>query len=188
MWARIASQRRDRRLALGLRQHEMVVGVNPLRCGGRARRRRDARSRAPLARSARSRGSPCTRRAAGRPGRRAGARPRGAAASSRRRRRRCSAVTEPAHMRLMPWRPAVTGLPGYQKGIGCLEGPRGEGHAREIVVRRSRTRDLTGGKRVADDARACPRSAPSTPSSCCRTRRARSARRHGRRRSRDDRP
>ena len=25
-------------------------------------------------------------------------------------------------MRLMPWRPAVTGLPGYQKGIGAWRG------------------------------------------------------------------
>ena len=28
----------------------------------------------------------------------------------------------PGHIRLIPWRPAVTGLPGYQNGIGFCTG------------------------------------------------------------------
>ena len=28
----------------------------------------------------------------------------------------------PGHIRFIPWRPAVTGLPGYQNGIGFCTG------------------------------------------------------------------
>ena len=52
----------------------------------------------------------------------------------------------------MPWRPAVTGLPGYQNGIGSWSGFVASGIVREVVVRAVRARDLARRERVADDA------------------------------------
>jgi hypothetical protein len=63
-----------------------------------------------------------------------------------------SLVDGSGHIRFMPCRPAVTGLPGYQNGIGVLDGLRRQRNGREVVELGVLAADLTRGERVADDA------------------------------------